>query len=55
MSKIPQNSKAAQIVEMAVFEPSNLQKLISRKIWNFHIVYSQLGCPGLEIGICFLA
>ena len=55
MSKVPRNSKlrVAQMVKMAVFGASKWPKLVSRKIWvaelswNFHIVYPQLGCPGL--------
>ena len=44
------------MVKMTVFVTSKWPKLISRKIWvaekpwNFHIVYSQLGCPGLYSG-----
>ena len=40
-------------VKMSVFGSSKWPKLISRKIWvtekswNFHIEYSQLGCPGV--------
>ena len=57
MSKVPKNSKfrAAQMVNMAVFGASKLPKLNSCKIWvaekswNFHIVYSQLGCPSLYL------
>ena len=41
------------MVKMEFYGASNWPKLISRKIWesekswNFHIVYSQLGCLGL--------
>ena len=47
--------KIAQMVKMAVFGASKWPKVTSRKIWveekswNFHIVYSQLGCPGLYL------
>ena len=39
MSKGPKNSKlrGAQMFKMAVFGSSRWPKLISRKIWNFHI------------------
>ena len=55
MSIASKNAKfrAAQKVKMAFFGTSKWPKLISRKIWvaekswNFHIVFSQLGCPGL--------
>ena len=55
VSKLPKNAKfrAAQMVKMALFGAFKHPKKISRKIrvveksWNFHIVYSQLGCPGL--------
>ena len=55
MSKVSKNSKfrAAQMLKMAVFGASKWHKLISRKTWvaekawNFHIMYSRLGCPGL--------
>ena len=45
--------RAAQMVKFTDFGASKWPKLISLKIWvaekscNFHIVYSQLGCPGL--------
>ena len=53
--KVAKTSKfrAAQMVKMAVFVGSKWPKLILHKIWmvelswNFHIVYSQLGCPSL--------
>ena len=51
--KIPKIPISAQMVQMAVFRASKWPKLISRKIWvaekswNFHIVYSQLGYPGM--------
>ena len=54
MAKIAtiQNSK---LLKMSVFGASKWPKLILRKIWvaenswNFHIVSSQLGCPGLSV------
>ena len=53
--KITKNSnlRTAQIVKMAVFGAPKWPKLILHEIWvseksrNFHIVNSQLGCPGL--------
>ena len=56
-SKISKNLRfrAAQMFKMAVFVCSTWPKLISRKIWvtekswSLHIVYSQLGCPGLYL------
>ena len=56
MSKNPKKSnfRAPQTVEMAVFEASKWPKISlkiweSGKSWNFYILYSQLGCPGLYI------
>ena len=52
-----QKLRAPQEGKMAVLGASKWSKLISRKIcvveksWNFHIVYSQLGCPGLYTGV----
>ena len=55
MSKVFKNPKfrGVQLVRIDSFGASKCPKLISRKIWvtekswNFHILYSQLGCPGL--------
>ena len=57
MSEISKKSKfrASQMVKMAIIGALKWPKLISRKIWvadiswNFHIVFSQLGCPGLQL------
>jgi len=51
------NSKMLKWSKWQLLGPSELPKLISRKIWeaekfwNSHIVYSQLGCPGLYFTI----
>ena len=47
--------RAGHMVKIAVFGASKWQKLSSHKIWvaekswNFHIVYSKLGLPGLYV------